>query len=245
MSELRLHVYLAHAGVASRRACEELIRQGRVAVDGVVVTALGTRIDPGRQRVTVNGKPVRAPREHVCWMLHKPPGVTTTCQDRHAERTVIDLARSVTGNERLYPVGRLDKNSTGLVLLTNDGTLAFAIMHPSCRIEKEYELELRGPWNEQCAAAWINGVELEDGPTAPVRLVVEDCGPGRAQLRVWLHEGRKRQLRRMAEAVRCKVVRLHRVAIGPLRLGALPVGECRRLTDDEQRALRAAVFGKR
>jgi 23S rRNA pseudouridine2605 synthase len=229
---MRLAKYLAHAGVASRRAAEEIVRDGRVTVGGEVVT------DPARDvttsdAVTVDGRSLHGPEERVVWLLHKPAGVVSTASDTHGRRTVIDLVDAA--GARLYPVGRLDADSTGLILLTNDGELANTLMHPRYEVPKTYRARLAGPpVSDRSVRRLREGVRLEDGLTAPARVRRD----GRNVLEITIHEGRNRQVRRMCEAVGHRVVELQRIAFGPLRLGDLQPGAARRLTAAELARLR-------
>ncbi len=231
---MRLAKYLAHAGVASRRASERLIADGRVTVGGAVVT------DPARDvteadAVAFDGEPVGGAEPRVAYALHKPAGVVSTAHDPHGRRTVVDL---VPGERRLYPVGRLDADSTGLILLTNDGELANRLTHPRYEVQKTYRATLAGPaLTDRALRALREGVELEDGMTAPAR--VRRLTPH--QLELTIHEGRNRQVRRMCEAVGRPVRQLVRVRFGPLELGDLRPGRARRLTPTELRALAAAA----
>jgi 23S rRNA pseudouridine2605 synthase len=231
---MRLAKFLAHAGVASRRAAEQLVFGGRVAVGGEVVR------DPARDvsedtEVTVDGRPVGTAERRVVHALNKPPGIVSTAHDTHGRRTVVDLVPSPA---RLYPVGRLDADSTGLILLTNDGALAHRLTHPSFEVPRVYRATVRRPpVRERALRALRDGVELDDGRTAPAR--VRRLAPN--QLEITIHEGRKRQVRRMCEAVGHPVVALERVAFGPLHLGRLGPGEHRRLTRAEVEALRRAT----
>jgi 23S rRNA pseudouridine2605 synthase len=230
---MRLAKFLAHAGVASRRAAEQLVFGGRVTVGGEVVR------DPARDvtedaEVTVDGERVGTERR-VVHALNKPAGVVSTAHDTHGRRTVVDLVPS---SARLYPVGRLDAESTGLILLTNDGALAHRLTHPSFEVPRVYRARVRrAPVRERALRALREGVELDDGRTAPAR--VKRLAPDK--LEITIHEGRKRQVRRMCEAVGHPVVALERVAFGPLRLGRLGPGEHRRLTRAEVEALRKAT----
>ena len=230
---MRLAKYLAHAGVASRRAAEVLIREGRVTVAGEVVRDPATSVSGG---VAVDGEPVAAePRE--VYALHKPAGVVSTASDTHGRRIVTDFVPS---QQRLYPVGRLDAETTGLILLTNDGELANLLTHPRDEVPKTYVAEVEeGPVGEPELRRLREGVELEDGMTAPAG--VRQISDGR--LEIVLREGRKRQVRRMCEAVGHHVVSLERVAFGPLRLDALDEGDYRRLTGAEVERLRKAARG--
>jgi 23S rRNA pseudouridine2605 synthase len=230
---MRLGKYLATCGVASRRASEEIVRAGRVTVDGQTVT------DPARDvgvshAVAVDGRKIATARDRVVYALNKPAGVVSTARDPQGRPTVVTM---VPQTERLYPVGRLDIDTTGLILLTNQGELAHRLTHPSFEVEKSYRVVVGGPaLHERTLQALRDGVELEDGRTAPaqVRRVSADT------LELTIHEGRKRQVKRMCEAVGHPVKRLERVAFGPLKLGDLPRGRWRRLTDAEVEALMAA-----
>jgi 23S rRNA pseudouridine2605 synthase len=234
---MRLAKHLAHAGVASRRAAERLIAAGRVTVGDEVVT------DPARDvtdadGVAVDGEPVRAERR-VVYAVNKPKGVVSTAADTHGRPTVVELIRSE--SRRLYPVGRLDAETTGLLLLTNDGELANLLTHPRYGVEKVYRARLKPDIRQASLEALRSGVRLDDGFARAAR--VRELSAGRVE--IVLTEGRKRQVRRMCEAVGHRVVELERVRFGPLRLGSLQPGSHRRLTPDEVEALReAAAPGK-
>lgn len=234
----RLQKLIAEAGIASRRAAEQLIRDGRVVVDGEVAE-LGQRADLATQRVTVDGRAVTASRSQQTLMLHKPEGVLVTRRDERGRRTIYDLLD--TPSPGLRYVGRLDRDSSGLLLLTTDGQLQHRVTHPRYGLEKVYEAILDAPLGAEAAARLRRGVELADGVTAPAR--VEELSPsgGRPRVRITIHEGRNRQVRRMFETVDRRVERLRRVAIGPLRLGGLARGQARELTAEELQRLRAAV----
>jgi 23S rRNA pseudouridine2605 synthase len=232
---MRLAKYLAHAGIASRRAAEDLIRAGRVRVDGEVVSDLGRQVLESAQ-VCVDGAVVAGPEERVVWMVNKPAGVVSTARDTHGRPTVVSLVRD--SSARLYPVGRLDADTTGLILLTNDGELANRMMHPRYEVPRTYVARVAGgPVGDGAVRALRTGVELSDGRTAPATVRVL----GGDRLELVLHEGRKRQVRRMCEAVGHSVVALERVGFGPLVLGDLGVGEARRLAATEVDALRTAA----
>jgi 23S rRNA pseudouridine2605 synthase len=232
---VRLVKFLAHAGVASRRAAERLIGDGRVTVGGEVVTDPARDVDE-RSGVAVDGRPVE-PEPLEVHALNKPAGVLSTARDTHGRPTVVQLVRS---RRRLYPVGRLDADSTGLILLTNDGELAERLTHPRYRIEKVYRAKVQpGRLAPRALAALRAGVELEDGATAPAR--VRQVAPGVVEIAI--REGRKRQVRRMFEAVGHRVVELERVAFGPLGLRGLEPGKSRRLKDAEVERLRRAAGG--
>jgi 23S rRNA pseudouridine2605 synthase len=225
---VRLAKYLAHGGVASRRAAEALVAAGRVTVEGEVVTDPARDVDE-RTRVEVDGRLVETePRE--VWALHKPAGVVSTAREPGRRPAVTELVDS---ERRLYPVGRLDAGSTGLILLTNDGALANRLTHPRYGVPKTYRVELRRAPAERELEALRRGVRLEDGPTAPA--AVERSGE--REVVITIREGRKRQVRRMAEAVGNEVAALRRIRIGALELGELGPGEARRLSEDEVAAL--------
>jgi 23S rRNA pseudouridine2605 synthase len=230
---MRLAKHLAHAGVASRRAAEALIAEGRVTVDGAVITDPARDVT-GEEAIALDGEAVRAPGARVVFAVHKPAGVVSTAHDTHGRRTVVDLVPTA---QRLYPVGRLDADTTGLILLTNDGDLAYALTHPRFEVPRTYRVRVEGRPGDRALRALRDGVELEDGRTAPAR--VRLIGPHEVELTI--HEGRKRQVRRMCEAVGHRVVALRRIAFGPLRLGELGAGHHRRLTAAEVQRLRDAA----
>jgi 23S rRNA pseudouridine2605 synthase len=229
----RLQKVLARAGVGSRRGCEDLIAAGRVGVNGETAQ-LGRRVDVDRDRVTVDGVPVGVRPGLVYYLVNKPAGVVSTASDPHARVTLTNL---VPPDPRVYPVGRLDADSEGIILLTNDGDLTYRLTHPSFGVEKEYVITVDGTPKPGAIRQLREGVPLEDGMTAPAR--VSTLSPG--TLRVTLHEGRNRQVRRMAEAIGHPVRRLVRTRIGPLRLGSLRPGDWRPLTVEEVRALERAT----
>jgi 23S rRNA pseudouridine2605 synthase len=228
---VRLAKYLAHAGVASRRAAERMVADGRVQVDGVAVRDPAQDVDDSHA-VTVDRRPVHLAAERVVYAINKPAGVFSTARDPQGRPTVVELVHSP---ERLYPVGRLDADTTGLILLTNDGALAHRLTHPSFEVPRTYRATVaHPPVREPALRALRAGVELENGRTAPaaVRRLAAD------RLELTIHEGRKRQVRRMCEAVGHPVRALERVAFGPLRLGGLELGEHRRLSPAEIERLR-------
>jgi 23S rRNA pseudouridine2605 synthase len=231
---MRLAKFLAHAGVASRRRAERLVAEGRVTVAGEVVTDPAREADE-RSAVAVDGRPVE-PEPREVHALNKPAGVVSTARDTHGRPTVVQLVRS---RRRLYPVGRLDASSTGLILLTNDGELAELLTHPRYGVERVYRARVEPPrLQARELRALREGVELEDGRTAPAR--VRQLRPG--LIEITLREGRKRQVRRMCEAVGHRVTELERVAFGPLGLRGLAPGESRRLTRAEVERLRRAAW---
>jgi 23S rRNA pseudouridine2605 synthase len=235
MTRERLQKYLARCGVASRRASEQIILDGRVRVNGEVTVALGTSVDPECDRVEVDGRAVVPPAALSYIVLNKPIGVVSTASDPRGRRTVLDL---VPDDARLYPVGRLDYDSEGLILLTDDGDLAMRLTHPRHGAEKEYRALLRGDVSETVLRQLSVGVELDGRRTAPAHFERIEAHPDGVWVRVVLREGRNRQVRRMVEAVGLEVVRLVRVRVGSLRLGDLAPGTWRRLSAAEVSALR-------
>lgn len=229
----KLQKVLARAGVASRRAVEILILEGRVRVNGEVAT-VGQRVDPVADVLEVDGALVATDPDLVHYLLHKPAGVVTTAADPQGRPTVVDL---LPPEPRVFPVGRLDLDTEGLLLVTNDGELTQRITHPSHGVEKEYLAQVEGTPSRGAIRALREGVELDDGPTAPAK--VSQVSPG--VLRITIHEGRNRQVRRMCEAVGHPVTRLVRTRIGPLTDTTLGPGEWRALTPDEVAALARAA----
>ncbi len=239
MPEERLQKILARAGVGSRRACEDLIRQGRVTVNGERA-GLGARADPSRDTIRVDGEPIspgQAEPTPIYIALHKPAGVVSAASAQRQEKrpTVRDL---VPVEGRLYPVGRLDADSEGLILLTNDGALTQRLTHPRYGHRKTYHVLVEGQPSPELVARWQQGVALEDGPTAPVQVRVLRQEGAQTWLEVVMGQGRKRQIRRTAAALGLRVLRLVRVGLGGLALGDLPPGGWRHLSQAEVRALK-------
>lgn len=233
----RLQKVLARAGFGSRRAAEELIAAGRVAVDGEVAI-LGRRVDPTGDRITVDGVPVSVVGGLVSYLLNKPVGVVCTASDPQGRPTVVEL---VPDEPRVFSVGRLDADSAGLLILTNDGDLAQRLTHPSHGVAKTYLVEVRGVPARAELARLRTGVELDDGLTAPAGVRIVDSNDRASALEIVLHEGRKRQIRRMLDTVGLSVDRLVRTRIGPLADPNLAPGAWRRLTHDETRLLYEAA----
>ena len=233
----RLQKVLARAGVGSRRTNEMFIADGRVTVNAV----LGRRVDPGRDRVALDGVPVVVDATVVHWVLNKPAGYVTTAHDTHGRPTVLDL---VPGEPRVFPVGRLDLETEGLLLLTNDGDLAQLLTHPRHGVEKEYFVEVEGKPSPAALRRLREGVELDDGPTLPARAKIVQESPAltTTALAIVVKEGRKRMVRRMCATVGHPVVRLARTRIGPLRDPRLAPGTWRALATEEVRALYAAAL---
>ena len=229
----RLQKVLARVGIGSRRVCEDLIAEGRVLVDGEMAV-LGRRVDPETALIEVDGAPVGVRPDLVHYVLNKPAGVVTTADDPQGRPTVVGL---VPDEPRVFPVGRLDVETEGLLLLTNDGELAHRLTHPSYGVEKEYVAEVEGLPTRAVLRRLREGVELDDGPTAPARATLVDP----SVVRLTIHEGRNRQVRRMCEAVGHSVVRLIRTRIGPLADRSLAPGAWRELTGAEVRSLQRAV----
>ncbi len=234
----RVQKVLARAGVASRRAAEVLIREGRVTVNGAVVSELGSKADPLADDVRVDGERLHGVRSRVL-VFHKPPQVVTTLSDPEGRPTVRDYLPQTM--ERVFPVGRLDFQSSGLLLLTNDGDLAVRLLHPRYRIPRSYRVKVSGHPNETALVRLRRGVRLDDGVTGPAQVDVESKLPNKTWLRVTIREGRNREIRRMCEAVGHLVDKLVRLRFGPIDLGRLPPGRWRELRPDEEERLRDAV----
>ena len=237
--EQRLQRALAAAGVASRRGAEDLIRQGRVTVDGRVAE-LGGVVDPETQVIAVDGRPVDAQAKEY-WLLNKPAGVVSTASDPQGRPTVVDC---VPTGARLFPVGRLDRDTTGLLVLTNDGDLAYRLLHPRYGVEKEYRIRAKGLISAGAVEQLRRGVRLDDGWTAPAQVDIIARTDGETRLVLVIHEGRKRQVRRMLDVVGYPVVRLHRSRVDGLTDRGLALGTARRLTPAEVERLRSAGEGR-
>lgn len=231
MAEERLQKVLSRYGVASRRHAEELIRRGRVKVNGEVVDRLGTRVNPARDRIEVDGRLLFSEEKRVYLAFHKPKGVVTTLFDPQGRTSVRDFLQEVP--ERVFPVGRLDYDSEGLLLLTNDGELAHRLTHPRYKVPKTYTVWVAGQVGAAALARLARGVLLEDGWTQPAVVEVSRRGQEQTVLRITITEGKKRQVRRMCAAVGHPVLRLVRTGIGTLRLGRLKPGAYRHLSSRE------------
>jgi 23S rRNA pseudouridine2605 synthase len=233
----RLQKVLAHAGLGSRRSCEDLITAGRVAVDGRVVRGLGTRVDPDRQRVAVDGQPVQLDTEKVTIALNKPEGVVSAMEDPEGRPTVAEYVYN--RPERLFHVGRLDIETEGLILLTNDGDLANNLMHPSHEVPKTYVATVEGRVPKSLGRELYEGIELDDGVAWADKFRILDATPQHTLVEITLHSGRNRVVRRMMEAAGFPVVRLVRTRIGPIKLGELKPGRTRVLGREEVSSLMA------
>lgn len=242
MAEQRIQKVLSDQGICSRRAAERMIAEGRVKVNGRPVS-LGDKMDPDFDKVSIDGKNQRIvrKRKYIYIMLHKPRGYITTASDERGRKTVMDLVADV--GRRVYPVGRLDKDSEGLLLLTDDGAFANLLTHPSGGVGKLYRVTVRPRATEEQIVRMSSGVVLDDGvKTAPAVIHVAADEPGRTVLEMTLFEGRNREIRRMCEAVGLEVIRLKRSAEGPVKLGMLPPGAWRELKRSEVTALRNAAL---
>ena len=244
----RLQKVLAHAGVASRRACEQLIADGRVSVDGITVTELGVRVDPLAQEIRLDGSRILTNPELITLMLHKPAGVVTTMEDPEGRPTVAQYGRDYLAEHpelpdslRLVHVGRLDTETEGLLLLSNDGELSHRLMHPSFEIAKTYVAIVEGQVEPWVPRKLRRGIELEDGEAKADRVTVKDSGPRGSIVEITLHSGKNRIVRRMLDAVSHPVTRLARTRLGPLRLGNLRPGQTRLLSGEEIAALQQEI----
>lgn len=240
MADEQLTRFLARSGVSSRRGAATLVTSGVVRINGLPAR-IGMRVDADRDQVTVRGTRVRPPGDSRYLALNKPVGVIVTAHDPQHRRTVFDLLPEEERSRHLFAVGRLDVDSGGLLLLTDDGELAYRVTHPRFEVPKEYEAVVTGTLGDRELRRLRRGMELEDGPTAPAKAEVLSSWQGLCRVRIVIAEGRKRQVRRMFDAVGHPVKKLTRLAVGPVRLGRLRVGGYRRLTDRELAALAAAV----
>lgn len=227
---IRLQKYLADCGLASRRKCEEIIQSGRVTVNGKTVAQLGVKVDENKDIIAVDGKQVKPVRTNIYYILNKPEKVMSTAHDPEGRPTVVSLIKS---DIRLYPVGRLDYNTGGLILLTNDGELAYRLTHPKYEIEKEYIVVIKGNIDRLEILTLQNGVEIDGQRTAPCKVKVMGKTENTTTLSIIIHEGRNRQVRKMMEAVGKQVLKLTRIRMGELTLGNLKPGQYRRLSDRE------------
>lgn len=232
---MRLNKVLADAGIASRRQADQIIAAGRVRVNGIVVTAMGQSVDPAKDQVTVDGRVLVMPEQFEYWIMNKPAGYLTSVGDPFGRPTVMDLLPPI--KARIYPVGRLDLDTSGLLFFTNDGDLALALTHPRHLVEKVYQAKVKGTPSPIALKRLAEGVDLEDGRTAPAKVEIEAVENGNAIVRLTIREGRKRQVRRMLGTVGHPVITLHRLAVGPVWLGSVAPGQVRRPTPEELDAL--------
>ena len=233
--EERLQKIISQAGLASRRAAEKIILDGRVQVDGKVIQELGRKFDPLQHKIIVDGRPLQAPEHHVYFLLNKPKGYLSTAKDDRGRRTVLDLIPE--SGARIYPVGRLDNNTEGLLLLTNDGALMNGLLHPKYEVQKTYVARITGQPSEAVLDKLRQGIQLEDGWTAPAVVQLLQQGDGESQVSITIHEGRNRQVRRMFAAIHCDVKALKRIAFAGLDLSGVKRGQHRPLTAKEVTAL--------
>ncbi|MEE1065517.1 MAG: pseudouridine synthase [Acutalibacteraceae bacterium] len=234
---IRLQKYLSQCAVASRRKSEELILSGKVKVNGKVA-GLGDKINPKKDTVTVSGKKIVSSKKHYYIMLHKPRGYITTMEDEMGRKCVAELVKDV--GARVYPVGRLDRDSEGLLLMTNDGDFANHLTHPSKHVPKTYRVTVRPDVNEDQLFSFNEGIVIDGKRTAPAEAHIIDKSENRVVLEIILHEGRNRQIRRMCEELGLEVARLKRTHIGSIKLGMLPQGKWRNLTEDEVHKLKVS-----
>jgi pseudouridine synthase len=239
MSQERLHKVLAAAGVASRRACEQLIAGGQVTVDGKIVTQMGFKVDPFKQKIAYAGQPIRPPKLTTL-VLHKPKSVITTTKDDKGRRTVMDYVKGL--DTRVYPVGRLDWESEGLLILTNDGELANLLTHPRYGVPRTYHAIVKGDLTGEILEKLRRGVWLAEGKTGPVKVLVKKREREFSVVEVTVHEGMNREVRRVFARFGLKVKRLKRIRVGPLDLGILPPGGIRPLSPREVESLRSAAL---
>ncbi len=240
---VRLQKYLAGCGVASRRKSEDIIRSGRVSVNGEVVREMGVQIDEENDVITLDGSVVKPEKKMVYVMLNKPAGFVTTASDEKGRQTVMDLVADIP--VRIYPVGRLDYDTEGLLLMTNDGDLTYKITHPKNNVEKTYVAEVAGNMNMGTITSLRNGVYIDGVKTSPAKVEVLGATQLGTKMEITIHEGRNRQVRRMFEAVGCKVKRLKRTKEAGLNLGHVPLGRWRKLTESEVNMLKKIGTGKK
>lgn len=228
---MRIAKFLAAAGVASRRKCEEIILEGNVKVNGKTVEELGMQVDPEKDDIRVNRKKIELKQEKIYIMFNKPVGCVCTCEDDRGRTTVLDYIKGI--DERIYPVGRLDFTTEGLLILTNDGDLAFRLTHPSNEVNKRYLAIVDSEITSDDVRKLEKGVFIDGGKTAPAKVKLLKVSPTRTELTIIIHEGRNRQVRRMFEAIGKNVVFLKRISVGDMNLGDLKKGEYRFLTKEE------------
>lgn len=233
--EVRIQKFMSECGVCSRRKAEEMVMEGKVKINGKTAL-IGEKVNPYTDKVTVKGKLIKRQKEKRYILLHKPRGFVTTLSDEKGRKDITVLTEDI--SERVYPVGRLDKNSEGMLILTNDGEFANMITHPKTHIPKTYRVTVRPPVTDEVINRLINGVTLDDGyTTAPADVNIVQSEENRIVMIITIYEGKNRQIRRMCEALGLELIRLKRIAIGEIRLGMLPQGKWRDLTEQEVRSL--------
>lgn len=236
---MRLQKYLASCGIASRRKCEQLILEGKVSVNGQVVDTLGTQVSE-EDEVYYNHKRVCLEEDYVYYILNKPTGYVTTVQDEKQRATVLDLMKDV--KVRIFPVGRLDYNTSGLLLLTNDGALTYGLTHPKHHVNKTYEVKVSGKVSERSLEMLRKGVMIDQRKTHPAEVEVIKENEKHTWIKITIHEGRNRQIRKMCEAVGYPVVQLKRISVGKIQLGTLKLGQYRKLTNEEVNYLKSIAL---
>lgn len=239
MGKIRLHKWMADCGVASRRRSEAMIAEGRVSVNGRPVSEQGVQIDPEKDRVTVDGQALQGPPAFKYYLYDKPVGLLTTVHDPQGRPTIFDALADL--RQQVVPVGRLDRDTSGLLILTNDGELTYRLTHPSHLVDKRYEVTVQGAITDKAMRALAQGVLLEDGKTAPAQVTLLHRSKNKSKLALTIHEGRKRQVRRMCKAVGFPVIALRRTHLAGLGLNHVSEGDVRPLTRQEVRQLYEAV----
>ena len=241
-TSVRLQKVIAASGLSSRRVAEDLIREGQVAVNGKIVRTLGTCINPAIDHVKVNGRHLDEAEPEAFVLLNKPPGFVTTMKDPFGRKTIADLLERI--KVRVFPVGRLDYDAEGLLLLTNNGEVAQACLHPRYHVPKTYLIKVSGVFNDDQIKILRQGIELDDGITSPADVRKSGKAKSNSWLEITIHEGKKHQIKRMVEACGHRVMRIKRIGFGPLQLRNLPLGSCRYATDTEANALRGILRRK-
>lgn len=230
MSTIRLNRFLANAGMDARRKIEDFLKENTVLINGQKVTEPGIRLDPEKDQVTINSKPIKPVTHFIYFLVNKPKGVISSVEDEHGRKTVVNL---IPTKERIYPVGRLDAETTGAIILTNDGELTNRLTHPRYHIDKTYQCLVPGKVSPRQIEQLQKGIQLKDGLTSPSQIEILDEKPNRTTFTITIHEGRNHQVRRMLSAVKLELIELKRVAIGQLKLDNLPYGSYRELIPDE------------
>ncbi len=239
---IRLNKYLANLGIASRRSIDEFISQGKIKINGKILKDLGIKVDPQKDDIEVNGKKIAQQTQELTYIiLNKPRGVLSTAEDESGRVSVVDLVKLPM---RLYPVGRLDKESHGLILLTNDGDLAYKLTHPKFHVPKVYRAKMRGFVTNENIAKMRRGVYLEDGKTAPAKVRTIYRNSNETMLEITLYEGKKRQIRRMSAHLHINLLDLQRIAIGAIPLGELQMGKWRKLSENEVASLKNCALNQ-